>query len=138
MICIRGIDHIVLRAIDMARMRSFYCEVLGCAVEAEQTALGLIHLRAGDALIDLIDVTGPLGSAGGPPPGREAHNLDHVCLYVEPFDEAALRAHLAHHGVATEAAQARFGARGIGPSLYLHDPEGNTVELKGSAPITPA
>ena len=40
-------------------------------------------------------------------------------------------AHLAAHGVAIIDEGQRFGAEGNGTSLYLQDPEGNTVELKG-------
>ena len=90
-----------------------------------------MQLRAGRALIDLVPVDGPLGRAGGAPPGREGRNLDHFCLRVEPFDEAALRTHLAAHGVAAGALERRYGAEGEGPSIYVSDPEGNVVELKG-------
>ena len=57
--------------------------------------------------------------------------MDHFCLTIEPFDEAALRAHLADHGIAAGAVKKRYGAEGQGPSLYITDPDGNTVELKG-------
>ena len=131
MIAIRGIDHIVLRVVDLGRMLGFYVDVLGCAIEKRQDAIGLVQLRAGASLIDLVPVHGTLGRAGGAPPGREARNLDHFCLRVEPFDEAAIRAHLARHGVAAGETAQRYGAEGEGPSIYLEDPEGNTVELKG-------
>jgi catechol 2,3-dioxygenase-like lactoylglutathione lyase family enzyme len=125
------LDHLVLRVTDAERMQRFYCDVLGCSVERRQEALGLIQLRAGASLIDLVPVDGPLGRAGGAAPGREGRNLDHFCLRIEQFDEAALRAHLAGHGVEAGAYGARYGAEGEGPSLYLEDPEGNVVELKG-------
>lgn len=128
---ILGIDHIVLRVRDVARMRAFYCEVLGCSPERGQEELGLYQLRAGHALIDLVDVAGPLGRAGGPPPGSEGRNLDHLCLRIEPFDADAITRHLAGHGVEAGEVVSRYGAEGEGPSLYLQDPEGNTVELKG-------
>lgn len=126
-----GIDHIVFRVRDVATMLAFYHDVLGCVLERQQEELGLYQLRAGRALIDLVDVTGRLGRAGGAAPGVEGRNVDHVCLGVTPFDEAALRAHLARHGVAVVEAGARYGADGEGPALYIRDPEGNTVELKG-------
>ncbi len=128
---ILGIDHIVLRVRDVARMRAFYCEVLGCTPERVQAELGLHQLRAGRALIDLVDVAGPLGRAGGAPPGPEGRNLDHLCLRIEPFDAETIARHLAGHGVGAGEVVSRYGAEGEGPSLYLHDPEGNTVELKG-------
>ena len=131
MIRIRDIDHIVLRVRDLQAMLRFYCDVLGCTVERRQDELGLVQLRAGRSLIDLVPVEGRLGRAGGAPPGAEGRNLDHFCLRLEPFDEAAIRSHLQSFGVAAGETASRFGAEGSGPSLYIADPEGNTVELKG-------
>ena len=126
-----GLDHLVLRVVDLDRMLGFYCCVLGCTVEKRQDAIGLVQLRAGAHLIDLVPVDGKLGRAGGAAPGPEGRNLDHFCLRIEPFDEEALRAELARHGIAAGEYGSRNGAEGEGPSLYLSDPEGNVVELKG-------
>jgi glyoxylase I family protein len=126
-----GLDHLVLRIVDLQRMLHFYCDALGCTVEKRQDNLGLIQLRAGNALIDLVPIDGKLGRAGGAPPGKEGRNLDHFCLRVEPFDEAAIREQLARQGYTAGPVEQRFGAEGDGPSLYLTDPEGNVVELKG-------
>jgi glyoxylase I family protein len=131
-----GLDHVVLRVSDLARARDFYCTVLGATVERWQEALGLLHLRLGRNMVDLVTLDGAIGRAGGAAPGREGRNMDHFCLRIEPFDEAALRRHLAEHGVAVGETVQRFGAEGTGPSLYLSDPDGNTVELKG--PSRPA
>lgn len=132
---IREIDHLVLRIRDVDAMLHFYCQVLGCTVERRRDDLGLIQLRAGRSLIDLVPVDGPLGRAGGAPPQAQAQaqarNLDHFCLRVEPFDETAIRAQLSAAGIETEAVKSRYGAEGYGPSLYVTDPEGNVVELKG-------
>lgn len=127
----RGLDHIVLRVRDAAAMRTFYCEVLGCAFEREQPEIGLLQLRAGASLIDLVDVEGKLGRKGGAPPRTEARNVDHFCLRVEPWDETAILDHLRAHGVTIGEIGQRYGAEGDGPSIYIDDPEGNTVELKG-------
>ena len=116
------------------RMERFYCEVLGCSVEKRQEAIGLIQLRAGRSLLDLVPVDGPLGRAGGAAPGREGRNLDHFCFRVEPFDEAAIRAQLQRFGVEAGPVEPRYGAEGEGPSIYITDPEGNVVELKGPPP----
>jgi catechol 2,3-dioxygenase-like lactoylglutathione lyase family enzyme len=89
------------------------------------------HLRIGASLIDLVEVNGPLGKAGGAAPGLEGRNMDHFCLRVEPFDQDAIVAHLKRHRVAVGEIRTRFGAEGNGVSIYLADPEGNTVELKG-------
>jgi glyoxylase I family protein len=128
---VRGFDHIVLRIRDKAAMLGFYEGVLGLSVDRDRPELGLTHIRAGDQLIDLVTLDGPLGQLGGAGPGPEGRNLDHFCLQVRPFDEAAIRAHLAAHGVAIAEEGQRYGADGTGFSLYVRDPEGNTVELKG-------
>ncbi|WP_312164210.1 VOC family protein [Phenylobacterium sp.] len=126
-----GFDHIVLRVVDKERMVAFYRDVLGCPVEWDRPELGLTHIRAGASLIDLVTVDGKLGQMGGAAPGPEGRNLDHFALAVRPFDAAAILAHLAAHGVEIGEQAPRFGADGEGPSIYIKDPEGNTVELKG-------
>ena len=126
-----GFDHIVLRIVDKTAMLAFYTEILGCTLDWDRPELGLTHVRAGASLIDLVTVDGKLGQLGGAPPGPEARNLDHFALAIRPFDEAAIRAHLAARGVAIIDEGERYGAEGEGTSLYIHDPEGNTVELKG-------
>ena len=131
MIRIREIDHLVLRVVELARMTDFYCGALGCTVERRQDEIGLVQLRAGSSLIDLVPVDGKLGRMGGAAPGPEGRNMDHFCLRVEPFDESAIRAHLLAHGVTAGQVESRYGAEGEGPSIYLTDPEGNVVELKG-------
>lgn len=128
---VREIDHLVLRARDQDALVRFYCEVLGCRVEKRQEAIGLVQLRAGASLIDIITVEGKLGRLGGAAPGDEGRNLDHFCLRVDPFDLTAIRAHLLTHGVEPRDYGSRYGAEGAGPSLYLSDIEGNTIELKG-------
>jgi glyoxylase I family protein len=132
-ITIREIDHIVLRVADLDAMIAFYCKVLGCRIERRQDEIGLVQLRAGSSLVDLVPVDGKIGKEGGAAPGAEARNLDHVCFRVEPFDEPAIRAHLAAHGVQAGPIESRYGAEGEGPSIYLQDPEHNTIELKGPA-----
>lgn len=131
MICIRELDHVVLRVVNVEAMLRFYSEVLGCPVERRQEGIGLIQLRAGRSLIDLVPVESRLGRVGGGAPDPQARNMDHFCLRVEPFDEGAIRAQLASTGVAVGPLESRYGAEGMGPSLYVTDPEGNTVELKG-------
>ncbi|WGU38573.1 MULTISPECIES: VOC family protein [unclassified Phenylobacterium] len=126
-----GLDHIVLRIVDKEKMVAFYRDVLGCPVEWDRPDLGMTHMRVGASLIDLVTVDGKLGRQGGPAPGPDGRNLDHFALVVRPFDEAAIRAHLAAYGVEVGETAPRFGADGEGPSIYIKDPEGNTVELKG-------
>ncbi len=131
MIKIREIDHLVLRVVNLDDMIDFYCTVLGCSIERRQDEIGLVQLRAGTSIVDLVPVDGKLGRAGGAAPGKEGRNMDHFCFRVEPFDEAGIRRHLKNNGVKAEPTMSRYGAEGEGPSIYMTDPEGNVVELKG-------
>ena len=135
MIQVREIDHLVLRVVDLDKMLRFYRDVLGCPIERRDDSIGLVQLRAGRSLLDLVPVDGKLGHAGGAPPGREGRNLDHFCITLDGYDEAKIRAYLTAQGVEIGEAGSRYGAEGEGPSLYVSDPEGNVVELKGS--LTP-
>lgn len=129
---VQRIDHVVLRVSDLRRSIAFYGAVLGCEVVRQREHLGLVHLRAGASMIDLVSVDGKLGSRGGAAPGKEGRNVDHLCLRIDPFDEAAIVAHLASHGLAPlGGAEVNFGAEGDGLSLYFPDPDGNVIELKG-------
>ncbi len=128
-----GLDHVVLRVRDVPASLAFYCGVLGCRLEREVEDIGLFQLRAGRSLIDLVDVAGELGRRGGDVPGRGGRNLDHFALRIATFDEDRIRSWLSGHGIDAGEARDRFGAEGTGPSLYLQDPDGNTIELKGPA-----
>lgn len=135
-----GLDHLVLRVYDMARMIRFYTEVLGCEVERRLESTGLVQLRAGQSLIDLLPRIPPgqdapdvraANEATGGDADTAGRNLDHFCLRVEPFDHSALVAHLINHGIVPGEPRTRYGADGYGPSVYISDPEGNVIELKG-------
>jgi catechol 2,3-dioxygenase-like lactoylglutathione lyase family enzyme len=131
-----AIDHIVLRILDLERSLRFYRDVLGCREERRIDTLGLIQLRAGAGLIDLVPLSSPLGEAGGgAPPAVDAggRNVDHFALQLASFDETAIRSHLEAHGIEPGEVSERYGAGGNGPSMYIRDPDGNVVELKGPA-----
>jgi catechol 2,3-dioxygenase-like lactoylglutathione lyase family enzyme len=121
MLKIRGLDHVVLRVRDIDRMRRFYCDVLGAEHVAWRPKFRMSHLRAGAAMIDLVISE----------EARSGANMDHFCLRIEPFDQEAILAHLKRHGVAIGPVRPRYGAEGNGVSIYLTDPDGNTVEHKG-------
>ncbi|SEQ09985.1 Glyoxalase/Bleomycin resistance protein/Dioxygenase superfamily protein [Amphritea atlantica] len=128
---IAGIDHIVLRTTRLGEMLAFYCGVLGCIVErALPPETGLVQLRAGDALIDLVMVDSELGREGGGPPTATENNMDHFCLLLEPITEDEIREHLKKHKIAFGDFTERYGSEGFGLSTYIQDPEGNTVELR--------
>ena len=130
MIKLAGIDHVVLRVSDLETTMRFYEQVLGATLEKTQESIGLYQLRAGASLIDLVPVDGPLGRQGGAPAGAEGRNVDHICFRVLPWDGEAILDHLRRHGIESEIVT-RYGAEGDGPSIYLSDPEGNGLELKG-------
>jgi len=119
---VRDLDHVVLRCADPVRMERFYTDVLGLVVERRLDAIGLVQLRCGRSLVDLV------------PGGRGAEavpNMDHFCLGVDASDVAALRQYLEANGVEIAGGPAQvYGARGTGTSLYVRDPERNVIELK--------
>ncbi len=129
---IRTIDHVVLRVKDLDKALVFYRDTLGLSIE-RRLDLGLVQLRAGRCLIDLVPVSSQLGRIGGPAPGADGHNMDHFALELERFDAAAIFAHLDAHGVEHGEVSQRYGANGTGASIYVKDPDGNTVELKSPA-----
>ena len=128
---ITGIDHIVIRVRNLSKMISFYEDVLGCKLERGPGDFGLAQMRAGHALIDLLDANSDFGKQGGDLPDHEAPNMDHICLRLQPWDEITILEHLKSHSVSHGPIGTRYGAKGQGPSLYLKDPEGNSIELKG-------
>ncbi len=132
MIRIKNLDHVVLRSPDADRLVGFYCNVLGCTVERRLSPeFGMVQLRAGAALIDIVAVDSELGRMGGAAPGKDGRNMDHFCVRVDPFEEDAIREDLAQHSVVGSKLETRYGAEGSGPSIYIQDPDGNTIELKG-------
>jgi catechol 2,3-dioxygenase-like lactoylglutathione lyase family enzyme len=131
-----AIDHVVVRVRNLEPALRFYRDALGCAEERRIEELGLFQLRAGTSLIDLVLVDSPLGRAGGQAPGAAGaggRNMDHFAIALGSFDEERIRSHLTAHGIEPGEVSQRYGAGGSGPSMYIRDPDGNVVELKGPA-----
>ena len=124
-----GLDHVVLRVGDLDRAISFYQRVQGCQVERELQHPRLVQLRAGTSLIELV----PASLSPQEAADKTGRNMDHFCVRVVGFDAASLKAHLQQNGVDPGEVHERYGAEGYGPSIYITDPDGNTVELKGEA-----
>lgn len=117
-----GLDHIVLVTPDVERSLEFYMEVLGLTGErVDEWRSGRVpfpSVRVDDTtLIDLMHGE------------RTGENLAHFCLVIESTDLAALAAD-ARLADATTPSDGMFGARGYASSVYLRDPDGNTVELR--------
>lgn len=131
MIDVIGLDHLVLRTNKLEAMLVFYRDVLHCPIERTlPLPIGLIQLRAGNALIDIVTLDGDLGRDGGNPPQQNGRNVDHFCLQIASFDEEKLLQYLQSHHIKVQPFAERYGAQGYGRSIYIHDPEGNIVELK--------
>ena len=125
------IDHIVLRTTRLQAMLNFYSGVLGCKVERKTSPeIGLTQLRAGDALIDLVIVDSKLEKLGGGASTQTENNVDHFCLQLKSISEEEIKTHLISHGIEAGEFADRYGAQGVGRSIYIQDPEGNTVELR--------
>lgn len=128
---LRKLDHVVLRVRDLDKSLAFYQQVVGCTPDKVQERVGLWQVRAGESLIDLVPLAGVLGSRGGAGPQEEGRNVDHFAIQIAPFDDDAIRAHLSAHEIEIVEEGMRYGAEGSGPSIYIRDPDGNVVELKG-------
>lgn len=124
-----GLDHVVLRVGDLDRAIAFYQTVLGMHVERRLDQPKLVQLRAGASLIDLV----PAAVSPDDAPDKAGRNMDHFAIRVVGFDAATLKAHLTRHGIDPGEVRERYGSEGYGPSIYISDPDGNTVELKGEA-----
>ena len=155
---ISKLDHLVIRCKHFQETFDFYTNILGCTIDQPEDVGrfggSLTHLRAGSALIDLLsydeshltdegkETTMKFHSGGKGTDAKilsevsskvsSSHStLDHVCLRVDPFDEGSIREFMEANNVPIVSSGQRKGAEGIGPSIYISDPEGNVVELKG-------
>jgi len=120
-----GFDHLVLNVEDVERSLAFYCGPLGLE------PVRLEEWRSGKAPFPSVRVspTSIIDLVQGP---RGESNVDHICLAVEPLDWQQV----IDSGVFTvvDGPGRRFGARGHGESVYVLDPDGNTVELRWYPP----
>jgi catechol-2,3-dioxygenase len=131
MLQILAIDHIVLRTTKLTEMLEFYTNVLSCTIERETPKeTGLTQLRAGNALIDLVNVNSRLGAIGGGPPSQTERNVDHFCLQIKSMSEQNIIDFLQKKQIEMGNFEDRYGAQGDGRSIYIKDPEGNGVELR--------
>lgn len=126
-----NLDHLVIRCTNISNMQRFYGDVLGCTLERALEEQGLYQFRAGAALIDLVDITKPIGQGPAPDPVRR--NMAHFCLRIEDADWDEIISFFRENGIDVDEQPARrYGADGQGQSVYLRDPEGNEIELKMS------
>src|SRR3982751_2266895 len=124
---VKGLDHVVLRVADMDRAIAFYEQVLGLHVERRLESIGLVQLRAGVAMIDLVPRTED---------EDDGRNMDHFAVQIEEMDVPALTAHLKRHGIDPGEVRRRYGAEGYGSSLHIPAPDRDTGRGNGP-PATP-
>jgi glyoxylase I family protein len=128
---ITKLDHVVLRVADIEKSIHFYKDILGCPEARIREEMGLYQFQAGASMIDLVPLDGKAGERSGYGPPTAGRNVDHIALTLAEYDEEALMSYLKANGVTPTESGQRFGAEGTGPSMYMEDPDGNVVELKG-------
>ncbi|GAA2047757.1 VOC family protein [Polymorphospora rubra] len=118
---VTGFDHLVLNVSDVERSLDFYCGLLGLApVRVDEWRAGKVPFPSvrvtPETIIDLVRRD------------RDGSNVDHLCLVVAPLDWQEV----VDSGIFTvlEGPVGRFGARGDATSVYVADPDGNSVELR--------
>ncbi len=125
---IQHLDHLVLRTTGQDALVAFY-ESLGCHVVRKLEKMGLCQLRAGASMIDIVSIVPAAEKSNS---ARTERNLDHFAIRIEPFDRAAILAFCEAKGIPAQAMSTPLlGADGYGPAIYIEDPDGNRVELKG-------
>ena len=117
------LDHLVLRTSQLEVLLAFY-ERLGCRLERDlREKVGMVQLRLGDSMLDLVEAT--MDETGD-------KNLDHFAVRVDPFNEADILKFCEEEGIeARSMSFPLYGADGYGPAIYITDPDGNRMELKG-------
>ena len=119
---VTGLDHVVLSSSDVEAMLDFYMGVLGLE------GVRVNEWRRGEVLFPSVrlDATTLIDLMSGE---RSGVNVDHICLVIEPTDLDQLAASGAVD-VARGPLDGLFGAQGFARSLYIHDPDGNLIELR--------
>jgi len=118
---LHALDHIVLNVADVERSLSWYIDLVGMApVRVDDWRRGeafFPSVRVNEStIIDLVRLD------------RSGTNMDHLCLVVDAADVDAIAADERFSVI--EGPDIRFGARGNGRSVYVNDPDGNTVEFR--------
>jgi catechol 2,3-dioxygenase-like lactoylglutathione lyase family enzyme len=131
MMRITALDHFVLRVTDLERSLVFYRDTLGLPIlfldEYRRGERPFVSARIGDQLLDLIP-----DPTYEPAEGATKGGFVHFCARFEGLDFDALVAQLEAGGVRMLSADPvpRMGAAGVSRSIYVHDPDGYTIELK--------
>jgi len=117
---IERIDHLNLTVADIDRSLEFYKQVLG--MRAESMGEGRAALYFGQQKIHLDAAGGATAMSG------EKRMPAHICFITEaPIGD--VRAHLESCGVPVRMQGPRAGAIGTIHSVYIDDPDRNSIEI---------
>lgn len=130
---LRAIDHVVLIVDGLEKAVKWYAEVVGATEEGDLRQYGMVQLRVGVSMIDLVDAASAKGEWARPAV-EGGRNMDHLCLEIGPVTKTAMEAHLKSHGLEIEEEGMRSGAKGQGYSWYIRDPWDHQIELKTDKP----
>ena len=126
---LRAIDHVVLIVEGLEDAVKWYAEVVGATEEGDLRQFGMVQLRCGASMIDLVDAGSKTGEWARPEV-EGGRNMDHLCLEIGPVTKTAMEAHLKKHGLEIQEEGLRMGAKGEGYSWYIRDPWNHQIELK--------
>lgn len=126
---VKSLDHLVLKVKDQKASLDFYVNLLGLTPErvelwqAGEVGFPSVRLNA-FTIIDFFKQSQSVDLA-------TKNNVEHICLEVEPIDLDQLKTQLEDLKISiVEGPGKRWGAKGIGMSLYIQDPDQNVIELR--------
>jgi catechol 2,3-dioxygenase-like lactoylglutathione lyase family enzyme len=116
---VTGLDHVVLCCSDVERSLAFYCDTLGLQPDR------LEEWRRGEVPFPSVRIspTTVIDLFAKAPAGV---NMEHMCLVIEPTDLDVV----ADAFPGSSRADRLYGAQGFASSVYISDPDGNTIELR--------
>jgi catechol 2,3-dioxygenase-like lactoylglutathione lyase family enzyme len=121
---IERIDHLNITVADIARSVEFYKRVLG--MRTESMGEGRAALLFGQQKIHLDQAGGPMAMTGAM--AGDKRMPAHICFITEtPIGEVT--AHLESCGVPVRMQGPRAGAIGTIQSVYIDDPDQNSIEI---------
>jgi catechol 2,3-dioxygenase-like lactoylglutathione lyase family enzyme len=124
---VQALDHLVLRVADPGRSVAWYREHLGLSpVRLDEWERGEVLFPS--VRVDEHTIIDFLAVGDAAPSAAAGHNVDHLCFVVDDVDLGSIAAS-GEFDDTSEPARL-FGARGMGTSIYLRDPDGTLIELR--------
>ena len=110
----RGLRHVALRTVDLARTERFYVDVLGLRIAFPHRGMLFLETPGGEDLLNFVETRRRFDPAAG--------GLDHFGLHVPRGRWKQLCARVTRAGVKIRGRRGRT-------AIYIEDPNGYTVEL---------